>query len=48
MDTQVLVVRPPDGEEGEVFYLHPATVRRNDRSAASVDEWTGEQVIKGN
>ncbi|KAL2645017.1 hypothetical protein R1flu_012604 [Riccia fluitans] len=30
----------------EEFYLHPATVRRNDRSAQSVDEWTGEQRLK--
>ncbi|KAL2649783.1 hypothetical protein R1flu_017911 [Riccia fluitans] len=30
----------------EEFYLHPATVRRNDRSAQSIDEWTGEQRLK--
>eukprot|EP00238_Polyblepharides_amylifera_P011624 CAMPEP_0196581674 /NCGR_PEP_ID=MMETSP1081-20130531/34933_1 /TAXON_ID=36882 /ORGANISM="Pyramimonas amylifera, Strain CCMP720" /LENGTH=493 /DNA_ID=CAMNT_0041901995 /DNA_START=302 /DNA_END=1783 /DNA_ORIENTATION=+ len=42
---KVLVVRPPD-KNGEVIYLHPASVRRNDRSAASVDEWTGEQILK--
>jgi len=46
---KVLVVRPPAGEDAggaEVFYLHPATVRRNDRSAASVDEWSGAQLLK--
>lgn len=30
----------------EEFFLHPATVRRNDRSAQSIDEWTGEQRLK--
>lgn len=34
---------PGDDEE---FLLHPATVRRNDRSASSVDEWTGRQLVK--
>ena len=28
------------------FFLHPATVRRNDRSAASVDEFTGKQLLR--
>lgn len=41
---RVIVVSPPD-QSGKTFYLHPATVRRNDRSAASVDEWTGEQRL---
>lgn len=36
-------VKVPDSDEE--FYLHPATVRRNDRSAQSVDEWTGEQKL---
>ncbi|KAH7436873.1 hypothetical protein KP509_05G039700 [Ceratopteris richardii] len=30
----------------EEFLLHPATVRRNDRSAQSIDEWTGEQRLR--
>ncbi|KAJ7518551.1 hypothetical protein O6H91_21G073600 [Diphasiastrum complanatum] len=30
----------------EEFFLHPATVRRNDRSAQSIDEWTGEQRLR--
>ncbi|KAL9261686.1 Fe-S cluster assembly factor HCF101, chloroplastic-like protein [Drosera capensis] len=34
-------VKVPNSEEE--FLLHPATVRRNDRSAQSVDEWTGER-----
>jgi len=42
---KVLVVRPPDAPD-QVYYLHPATVRRNDQSAASVDEWTGEQKLR--
>ncbi|CAA3014729.1 fe-S cluster assembly factor HCF101, chloroplastic-like isoform X3 [Olea europaea var. sylvestris] len=37
-------VKVPDSDEE--FYLHPATVRRNDRSAQSVDEWTGEQKLQ--
>ena len=42
-------VRPPPGPGGEPsaeFLLHPATVRRNDRSASSVDEWTGKQLVR--
>lgn len=30
----------------EEFLLHPATVRRNDRSAKSIDEWSGEQKLR--
>ncbi|CAN6456343.1 unnamed protein product [Victoria cruziana] len=37
-------VKVPDSVE-EIF-LHPATVRRNDQSAQSVDEWTGEQKLQ--
>ncbi|PPR86004.1 hypothetical protein GOBAR_AA34684 [Gossypium barbadense] len=37
-------VKVPDSEEE--FLLHPATVRRNDHSAQSVDEWTGEQKLQ--
>ena len=39
------MVRPPE-TAGEVIYLHPATVRRNDQSAASVDEWTGRPTLR--
>ncbi|CAI0629005.1 unnamed protein product [Linum tenue] len=39
-------VKVPDSDEE--FLLHPATVRRNDRSAQSVDEWTGEQKLQYN
>lgn len=42
---KLLVVRPPE-TAGEVIYLHPATVRRNDQSAASVDEWTGRPTLR--
>ncbi|KAG8495610.1 hypothetical protein CXB51_013317 [Gossypium anomalum] len=41
---KVIRVKVPDSEEE--FLLHPATVRRNDRSAQSVDEWTGEQKLQ--
>ncbi|XP_040362671.1 fe-S cluster assembly factor HCF101, chloroplastic-like isoform X2 [Rosa chinensis] len=39
-------VRVPDSDDE--FLLHPATVRRNDRSAQSVDERIGEQKLKYN
>ncbi|CAG9460306.1 unnamed protein product [Pedinophyceae sp. YPF-701] len=38
-----LVVRLPGEEE---FLLDPPTVRRNDKSAVSVDEWTGQRLIQ--
>ncbi|KAL2929337.1 hypothetical protein RDABS01_034748 [Bienertia sinuspersici] len=41
---KVIRVKVPDSDEE--FLLHPATVRRNDRSAQSVDEWTGEQMLQ--
>uniref|UniRef100_A0A0D6QUE9 Fe-S cluster assembly factor HCF101, chloroplastic n=1 Tax=Araucaria cunninghamii TaxID=56994 RepID=A0A0D6QUE9_ARACU len=41
---RVIRVKVPGSEEE--FLLHPATVRRNDRSAQSVDEWTGEQKLQ--
>ncbi|KAF9662493.1 hypothetical protein SADUNF_Sadunf18G0058800 [Salix dunnii] len=41
---KAIKVKVPDSEEE--FFLHPATVRRNDRSAQSVDEWTGEQKLQ--
>ncbi|XP_011623370.1 fe-S cluster assembly factor HCF101, chloroplastic isoform X2 [Amborella trichopoda] len=37
-------VKVPDSDEE--FLLHPAIVRRNDRSAQSVDEWTGERKLQ--
>ncbi|CAI0389852.1 unnamed protein product [Linum tenue] len=40
---KAIKVKLPNSEEE--FLLHPATVRRNDRSAQSVDEWTGEQKL---
>ncbi|XP_059276836.1 fe-S cluster assembly factor HCF101, chloroplastic [Lycium ferocissimum] len=41
---KAIKVKVPDSDEE--FYLHPATVRRNDQSAQSVDEWTGEQKLQ--
>ncbi|KAG5225612.1 fe-S cluster assembly factor HCF [Salix suchowensis] len=41
---KAIKVKVPESEEE--FFLHPATVRRNDRSAQSVDEWTGEQKLQ--
>ncbi|GAU41529.1 hypothetical protein TSUD_140600 [Trifolium subterraneum] len=41
---KAIKVKVPDSDEE--FFLHPATVRRNDRSAQSVDEWTGEQKLQ--
>ena len=29
----------------EEYHLDPATVRRNDTSAASINEWTGQRMI---
>lgn len=36
-------VRLMDGEE---FLLHPALLRRNDTSAKSVNEWTGQRTLR--
>ncbi|KAF7152814.1 hypothetical protein RHSIM_Rhsim01G0091800 [Rhododendron simsii] len=41
---KAIKVKVPDSDEE--FLLHPATVRRNDRSAQSVDEWSGEQKLQ--
>lgn len=41
---KAIKVKVPDSDEE--FLLHPATVRRNDRSAQSVDEWTGDQKLQ--
>lgn len=38
------VVKLPNGEEE--FLLDPAVVRRNDTSAASINEWTGERMLR--
>ena len=34
------------GGEGESFLLHPAVVRRADTSARSINEWTGERILR--
>ncbi|KAF4362966.1 hypothetical protein F8388_020482 [Cannabis sativa] len=45
-DKSIKVIRVKVPDSDEEFLLHPATVRRNDRSAQSVDEWTGEQKLQ--
>ncbi|XP_047054296.1 fe-S cluster assembly factor HCF101, chloroplastic-like isoform X1 [Lolium rigidum] len=45
-DRSVRAIRVKVPDSDEEFLLHPATVRRNDRSAQSVDEWTGEQKVQ--
>ncbi|KAL0345309.1 UNVERIFIED_CONTAM: Fe-S cluster assembly factor, chloroplastic [Sesamum radiatum] len=45
-DKFMKAIRVKVPESDEEFFLHPATVRRNDRSAESVDEWTGEQKLQ--
>uniref|UniRef100_A0A2P2L8G2 Fe-S cluster assembly factor HCF101, chloroplastic n=2 Tax=Rhizophora mucronata TaxID=61149 RepID=A0A2P2L8G2_RHIMU len=44
MSINAIKVKVP--HSNEEFYLHPAMVRRNDHSAQSVDEWTGEQKLQ--
>ena len=45
-EIRALVVRlPGDGAEDE-FALDPALVRRNDTSASSINEWTGEKMLR--
>lgn len=43
---RALIVRLPNAPNGEEFMLHCAMVRRNDTSAASVNEWTGERTLR--
>ncbi|RZC71659.1 hypothetical protein C5167_034864 [Papaver somniferum] len=45
-DKSIKAIRVKVPDSDEEFLLHPATVRRNDRSAKSVDEWTGEQTLQ--
>ncbi|XP_071910963.1 fe-S cluster assembly factor HCF101, chloroplastic isoform X5 [Coffea arabica] len=45
-DRTIKVIKVKVPASDEEFYLHPATVRRNDQSAQSVDEWTGEQKLQ--
>ncbi|KAH7572319.1 hypothetical protein JRO89_XS04G0237800 [Xanthoceras sorbifolium] len=45
-DKSMKAIRVKVPQSDEEFFLHPATVRRNDRSAQSVDEWTGEQKLQ--
>lgn len=39
------MVRLPGSDRPE-FLLHPAVVRRNDTSARSIDEWTGQRTLR--
>ena len=46
-ELRAFAVKPPfvsDGQANE-YYLDPALVRRNDTSAASINEWTGEKML---
>ncbi|XP_078438638.1 ATP binding protein [Wolffia australiana] len=45
-DRSLKAIRVKVPNTKEEFLLHPATVRRNDRSAQSIDEWTGEQKLQ--
>ncbi|KAD3067909.1 hypothetical protein E3N88_35789 [Mikania micrantha] len=45
-DKSIKAIKVKVPNSNEEFLLHPATVRRNDRSAQSVDEWTGEQKLQ--
>ncbi|GFY80879.1 ATP binding protein [Actinidia rufa] len=45
-DKSIKAIRVKVPDSDEEFLLHPATVRRNDRSAQSVVEWTGEQKLQ--
>ncbi|CAL5400329.1 fe-S cluster assembly factor HCF101, chloroplastic [Camellia sinensis] len=47
-DRSIKAIRVKVPASDEEFLLQPATVRRNDRSAQSVDEWTGEQKLQYN
>ncbi|XP_010249843.1 PREDICTED: fe-S cluster assembly factor HCF101, chloroplastic-like isoform X3 [Nelumbo nucifera] len=45
-DKSIKAIRVKVPDSDEEFFLHPATVRRNDQSAQSIDEWTGEQKLQ--
>ncbi|VFQ67635.1 unnamed protein product [Cuscuta campestris] len=45
-DRSIKAIKVRVSNSDKEFYLHPATVRRNDRSAQIVDEWTGEQKLQ--
>nr|GEW90712.1 Fe-S cluster assembly factor HCF101, chloroplastic [Tanacetum cinerariifolium] len=44
-DKSIKAIRVKVPDSSEEFLLNPATVRRNDHYAQSVDEWTGEQKL---
>jgi Mrp family chromosome partitioning ATPase len=43
---ECIAVKLPEMEH--TFYLDAAVVRRNDTSAASINEWTGERILQDN
>ncbi|GJT93020.1 hypothetical protein Tco_1081865 [Tanacetum coccineum] len=45
-DKYIREIRVKVPDSNEEFLLIPTTVRRNNRSAQSVDEWTGEQKLQ--
>ena len=45
-EIKALVVRLPGDGPAEEFALNAALVRRNDTSAASINEWTGEKMLR--
>jgi len=45
-ELKAMAVRMPNSTIEEEFLLHPAVVRRNDTSAATINEWTGEKMVK--
>lgn len=45
-ELRAVVVRLPGAGPEDEFCLDPAVVRRNDTSAASINEWTGERMIR--
>lgn len=49
-ELRAFVIKPPAVHEDQSYeyYLDPATVRRNDTSAASINEWTGEKILADN
>lgn len=47
-ELRAFVVKPPTvrvEDQLDEYFLDPATVRRNDTSAASINEWTGEKIL---
>ncbi|GMH32418.1 hypothetical protein BSKO_00252 [Bryopsis sp. KO-2023] len=45
-ELRAFVVNLPGAKSDQEFILDPAVVRRNDTSARSVNEWTGEKIME--